>query len=152
MQAKTNVQWKLHKTEEQPFGRYREVVFVERFQIPTTCKFLVYSQLMNYEKSVMLYKLGYTIITCTLRAYTVRDNSTDTLVHHSLQCAVAIILTSTNHNLWKMQKQCNLTLLYVPLYNYSASTGQINQMYQVQCSLFYYKPALLELIQHPAHQ
>ncbi len=37
----------------------------------------------------------------TLRAYTVGDDSTGTLVHHSLQCAVAIILTSTDHNLWE---------------------------------------------------
>ncbi len=35
------VQWNLHKTDtigEQPFGRYREVVFIERFREPTTVR------------------------------------------------------------------------------------------------------------------
>ncbi len=33
------VQWNLHKTDtigEQPFGRYREVVFLGRFRLPAT--------------------------------------------------------------------------------------------------------------------
>ena len=34
-----------------------------------------------------------------MRAYTVGDDSTGTPVHHSLQCAFAIIHTSTDHNL-----------------------------------------------------
>ncbi len=34
-----DLQWNLHKTDtigEQPFGRYREVVFLERLRKPTT--------------------------------------------------------------------------------------------------------------------
>ncbi len=75
------VQWNLHKTDtigEQPFGRYGEVVFLERFQLPDIC--------MLYE-SFLPANESWSFANCFISSYKLRKGCRDKLQLDFHNCA-----------------------------------------------------------------